>query len=120
MKTTRKLPKGRGGQARSGEIAPGDVSVLTTLIRTVTLVILTLLIAASVRFLPPATHFVQRIAGTETWQSLYGVFGVGGATEREQMILVGIVIGSFVLALLVQSLALLIWHRLLLPRRRRA
>lgn len=121
MKSTKKKPNAArpvsDGMPQSGR-AGGDVSIVTTLVRTVILVMLTLAIAASVRFFPPATHLVQRAAGTEAWVSLYGALGIGGAMEREQMILVGIFVASFILALLLQTVSLFVWNRFIARHRR--
>lgn len=90
----------------------GEVSIITTLARTAALVVLTVLIAASARFLPPVVHLVQHVAGTQAWQSLYTLFGVESGIEREQLILIGIVLASFCVALAVQLAALALWTRI--------
>ncbi|CAI9121672.1 hypothetical protein [Brytella acorum] len=89
---------------------PGDVSIRTTLLRTATLVLLTIAFAAAVRFVPILGHLVQKTASTQMWQSLYGMLGLEGGTEREQLILVGIMIVCFILALVVQTGCILCWQ----------
>ncbi|AOX17168.1 hypothetical protein [Kozakia baliensis] len=80
-----------------------EVSIRTTLLRTVSLVFLTIVFAASVRFIKPIGHIVTWVAGTEAWQSLYRVLGIESGLGREQLILTGIMVVCFALALVVQT-----------------
>lgn len=90
----------------------GEVPIRATLWRTAVLVGLTVLFAACVRAVPVLGHGVQRIAGSELWQKLYSWLGVGTSLGREQLILTGIMIACFFMALLVQAGALILWNRL--------
>lgn len=67
---------------------------------------LTFIFLVLVRFYQPATHLMQYLVGTSVWQWFYGLFHVETALGREQLILVGIVLSCFCLALLVQILGL--------------
>ncbi|GBQ71482.1 hypothetical protein AA103196_2788 [Ameyamaea chiangmaiensis NBRC 103196] len=77
----------------------GNGSIPATLGKTALLVGLTVALMVVVRLWPPLAHAVNRVASTQTWQSLYGVFGADSGQSREQMILVGIVVVCFVTAL---------------------
>lgn len=79
-----------------------EVSILETLLRTVVLVGLTLALAAIFRFWEPAVKLSQKTAATHAWQSLYSVFHIETALGREQLILVGIILFCFTVALVVQ------------------
>lgn len=94
----------------ASQMGSGDVSVKTTLLRTLTLVVLTLLLAASVRVVPPVGRGMQAIVGTSAWQSLYHIFGLESGMAREQLILVGIVGVCFVVALILQTLGIVAWR----------
>ncbi|MCX5617932.1 hypothetical protein NQF86_04520 [Bombella sp. TMW 2.2543] len=83
-----------------------EISVLSTLGRMVTLLGLTVIFLALVRFYRPATHVIQYVAGTSLWQRLYSLFHVETALGREQLLLMGIVLSCFCLALLLQLLGL--------------
>lgn len=83
-----------------------EISVLSTLGRMVVLLGLTFIFLVLVRFYRPATHLMQHVVGTSVWQRLYGLFHVETALGREQLILVGIVLSCFCLALLIQILGL--------------
>ncbi|OOL19925.1 hypothetical protein AL01_03020 [Bombella intestini] len=88
-----------------------EVSVLSTLGRMVVLLGLTFCLLLLVRFYQPATHLMQHIVGTSLWQQLYGLFHIETALGREQLILMGIVLCCFLLALLVQLVGLWIIGR---------
>ncbi|GEL02285.1 hypothetical protein [Swaminathania salitolerans] len=93
-------------------VPPGEVTVRATLLRTLTLVLLTLAFAFCIRALPPLMHGVQYLAGTSAWQTLYDWFGIQSSLGREQMILIGIMMVCFCLALVVQGVGLVLWARL--------
>ncbi|MDF7675051.1 hypothetical protein PT277_06925 [Acetobacteraceae bacterium ESL0709] len=84
------------------------VTPLATLLRTISLVSLTLLMVVAVRFCSPARSMVQRLVAAEIWPRLYGVFHIETALGREQILLVAIITGCFVLALIMQILFLFI------------
>ncbi|MCX5614393.1 hypothetical protein [Bombella saccharophila] len=79
-----------------------EVSVASTLGRMVVLLGLTFGFLLLVRFCSPVFHAVQYVAGTAWWQQLYTLLHIETALGREQLILLGIVLGAFVLALLIQ------------------
>lgn len=89
-----------------------EVSVTATLIRTVILVGLTLVFAAVFRFWQPLIRLVQHVAGTSVWQELYSLFHIESGLGREQLILTGIMIVCFLLALAVQTAGLLVFERI--------
>jgi len=80
----------------------GEISVTTTLLRTISLVGLTLFLACLIRFVPFLSHGVQWIAGTNSWQALYTLLGINTSLGREQLILIGIMLCCFLLALGIQ------------------
>ncbi|MBE1723574.1 hypothetical protein DTQ13_01225 [Parasaccharibacter sp. TMW 2.1888] len=88
-----------------------EVSVLSTLGRMVVLLGLTCGLLLVVRFYQPATRLMQHAVSTALWQRLYGLFHVETALGREQLILIGIVLSCFLLALLIQLLALWLMNR---------
>ncbi|MBN3866714.1 hypothetical protein [Gluconobacter kondonii] len=99
--------------APSPQVAsPREVSVAETLIRTAILVALTLAFASVFRFWQPAIKVAQHIAGTSVWQELYSLFHIESGVGREQLILTGIMIACFLLALAVQSVGFLIFRKL--------
>ncbi|GBR11760.1 hypothetical protein [Asaia spathodeae] len=83
--------------------AAGEVSITTTLVRTIGLVGLTLVLALLIRFVPFLSHGVQWVAGTSAWQRLYSLFGIDTSLGREQLILIGIMLCCFIVALGVQT-----------------
>ncbi len=89
-----------------------EVSIPETLIRTAILVGLTLAFASVFRFWQPAIKLAQRIAGTSAWQELYSLFHIESGLGREQLILTGIMIACFLLALAVQTVGLLVFERI--------
>ena len=92
--------------------SPREISVTETLIRTAVLVALTLAFASVFRFWQPAIKVAQHIAGTSVWQELYSLFHIESGVGREQLILTGIMIACFLLALAVQSVGFLIFRKL--------
>lgn len=91
-------------KTRSGppEIGEPESTVKATVVRTLALVLLTLVFASSVRFVPVIGRGMQMVVGTSAWQSLYPIFGMESGMQREQLILIGIMVASFVAALIVQ------------------
>lgn len=89
-----------------------EVSITTTLLRTIGLVGLTLVLACLMRFVPFMAHAVQYVAGTSAWEWLYGVFGIDSSLGREQMLLIGIMATCFVMALCLQTAFVYIVSRL--------
>ncbi|GBR45031.1 hypothetical protein AA106556_0628 [Neokomagataea tanensis NBRC 106556] len=87
------------------EKAP-EVSMATTLRRTLSLTGMTFAFILAIRFWSPATQVMQRAAGSMAWQRLTALFHIETGLGREQFIFVGIVIFCFLLALLVQALVL--------------
>ncbi|QDH25749.1 hypothetical protein D5366_01465 [Neokomagataea tanensis] len=81
-----------------------EVSIATTLLRTLSLTGLTFIFLAIVRFWAPAMHLMQRVAGSAAWARLAGLLRIETGLGREQFIFVGIVVFCFVLALIVQSI----------------
>lgn len=98
--------------ARTNGGSPREVSVRETLIRTVTLVGLTLAFASVFRFWQPAIRLAQHVAGTSVWQELYSLFHIESGLGREQLILTGIIIVCFLVALAVQAIGILIFQRI--------
>ncbi|WP_438382006.1 hypothetical protein ABHV46_14115 [Asaia sp. BMEF1] len=90
-------------QRNDAEGAAGEVSITTTLLRTIGLVGLTLALAFLIRFVPFLSHGVQWVAGTDAWQALYSLFGIDTSLGREQLILIGIMLCCFFVALGVQT-----------------
>lgn len=89
-----------------------EVSIAETLLRTVSLVGLTLAFAAIFRFWHPTIKLVQMVAATHAWQWLYTLFRVDSALGREQMILIGIIVFCFCVALIVQIIGLAVIKRI--------
>ncbi|MBF0876415.1 hypothetical protein HKD21_06100 [Gluconobacter cerevisiae] len=92
--------------------SPREVSVMETLIRTAILVGLTLAFASVFRFWQPAIKVAQHTAGTSAWQELYSLFHIDSGVGREQLILTGIMLVCFLLALVVQSVGFLVFRKL--------
>lgn len=90
-------------QRNEAQGATGEVSITTTLLRTTGLVGLTLVLAILIRFVPFLSHGVQWVAGTDAWQALYSLLGIDTSLGREQLILVGIMLCCFFVALGVQT-----------------
>ncbi|GBR69239.1 hypothetical protein [Gluconobacter kanchanaburiensis] len=99
-------------EPRSKNVIHREVTVTETLVRTVSLVALTLVFASAFRFWQPAIRLAQHMAGTSFWQSLYGLFHIESGLGREQLILSGIVVVCFLLALLVQAVGLLVFRKI--------
>jgi len=106
-------------QREAGERNVGEVSITSTLLRTIGLVGLTLVLACMIRFVPFLSHAVQWVAGTDAWQALYALFGIDSSLGREQLILVGIMLSCFVVALGVQALFVFVSERVRSSRRAR-
>lgn len=85
-----------------------NVTLLTTLLRTVSLVTLTFFLAFLVRIWSPARHLVQLIAGSEVWLRFYSLFHIETALGREQVLLSVIILLCFCVALAFQLLFLTI------------
>lgn len=98
--------------SRPDVTSPREISVAETLIRTAILVGLTLAFASVFRFWQPAIKLAQHVAGTPAWQELYSLFHIESGLGREQLILTGIMIACFLLALGVQAIGLLIFQRI--------
>lgn len=88
-----------------------EVSITTTLLRTIGLVGLTLVLACLIRFVPFLSHGVQFIAGTQIWQKLYALLGIETSLGREQLILIGIMMACLIVALAVQTGLVYAWSR---------
>ncbi|GBQ87524.1 hypothetical protein [Asaia krungthepensis] len=103
-----------------GETEPkiAEISVTSTLLRTIGLVGLTIVLACLIRFVPFLGHGVQWVAGTDAWQSLYALFGIDSSLGREQLILVGIMLSCFVVALGIQALTVVVSGKIRASRRR--
>ncbi|MUG04912.1 hypothetical protein GM556_05075 [Bombella sp. ESL0378] len=89
-----------------------EVSVASTLGRMFVLLGLTFGFLLLVRFYRPVFPLVQYVAGTRWWQQLYSLFHIETALGREQMLLLGIVLACFMLALLIQLIGLWLLHKL--------
>lgn len=89
-----------------------EVSITETLVRTGILVGLTLAFASVFRFWQPAIKLAQHVAGTSGWQELYSLFHIESGLGREQLILTGIMIACFLLALAIQTVGLMIFQRI--------
>jgi len=87
-------------------------SVLETFLKTVVLVGLTVALMALVRFWGPLARGVSWVAGSGAWQRLYTMFKIESGLGREQLILVGIALSCFLVALVVQSLLWLVVRRI--------
>ncbi|MBB2202744.1 hypothetical protein [Gluconacetobacter tumulisoli] len=74
-------------------------SVARTLIKTLALVSVTAALMASLRFSAVVAGWVDRVAGTRLWSSLYRLAGASDALSRERMIMAGVTVTCFVLAL---------------------
>ncbi|MBS1101776.1 hypothetical protein JK202_01885 [Gluconobacter sp. Dm-62] len=98
--------------ARPQATSQREVSVTETLIRTATLVVLTLAFASIFRFWQPAIKLAQHVAGTSAWQELYSLFHIESGLGREQLILTGIMIVCFLLALAIQFIGLIVFQRI--------
>ncbi|GBQ29388.1 hypothetical protein HLH34_11065 [Gluconacetobacter azotocaptans] len=79
-------------------VAP-QPSVARTLIKTLALVTVTGALMASLRFSAAVAGWVDRIAGTRLWSSLYSLAGASDALSRERLILMGVAVACFLLAL---------------------
>ncbi|MDE7539808.1 hypothetical protein [Gluconobacter sphaericus] len=98
--------------SRPDVTSPHEISVAETLIRTTILVGLTLAFASVFRFWQPAIKLAQHVSGTSAWQELYSLFHIESGLGREQLILTGIMIVCFLLALGVQAIGLVIFQRI--------
>lgn len=74
-------------------------AITRTLIKTVAMVALTLGLMATLRYSAHVAYWVDRIAGTRLWSSLYSVTGASDATARERVIVMGVAVACFLLAL---------------------
>ncbi|ACI52986.1 conserved hypothetical protein [Gluconacetobacter diazotrophicus PA1 5] len=74
-------------------------SIARTLIKTVALVGLTAALMTSLRFSTTIANGVDHIAGTRLWSSLYSIAGASDATQRERLIVIGVAVACFLLAL---------------------
>lgn len=100
---------GQGQQKVQGNVS--EVSMATTLLRTFSLTGMTFAFLLVFRFWAPATHVMQRAAGSMAWQRLAGLFHIESGLGREQFIFVGIVVFCFVSALVLQTVVLWVLHR---------
>lgn len=86
--------------------APAEISAAATLGRTICLVGMTIGLLVLVRLWPPATHWMEAILRGTFWPKIYELFHVESELGREQILLGGIVLICFGLALIVQMSAL--------------
>ncbi|WP_346266659.1 hypothetical protein [Neokomagataea anthophila] len=102
-----KQKKGRSSvDPTHGQGAAPEVSMATTLLRTLSLTGMTFAFILVIRFWGPATQVMQHVAGSMAWQRLTALFHIETGLGREQFIFVGIVVFCFVLALVIQTLVL--------------
>jgi hypothetical protein len=87
--------------------ASPEGSIAATLVRTVVLVGLTVVLMALCRMWGPAKAAIVLVAGTRAWQSLYDILRLQNGLQREQLLLVGIALSCFVIALCLQTIGLL-------------
>ncbi|NVN11926.1 hypothetical protein [Nguyenibacter vanlangensis] len=79
-------------------------SITRTLAKTAALVALTAGLMASLRYSATVAHWVDHIAGTRLWSALYSLAGASDALQRERLILMGVTVACFLVALpLVQA-----------------
>jgi hypothetical protein len=74
-------------------------SVTRTLAKTAALVGVTAGLMATLRYSVTIARGVDHIAGTRLWSSLYSVAGASDAAQRERLIVMGVAVVCFLLAL---------------------
>lgn len=85
-----------------------EVSIATNLRRTAFLVGMTVIFIALLRFSPFLSKKMQYFAGFSFWQKLDEFFHIDTALGREQLLLVGMVLICFMMALFLQFLGIFI------------
>ncbi|MBB2199828.1 MAG: hypothetical protein ABF479_15670 [Gluconacetobacter sp.] len=73
--------------------------IARTLIKTVAMVALTATLMATLRYSAHVAYLVDHIAGTRLWSTLYSVTGAADAEARERIIVMGVAVACFLLAL---------------------
>ncbi|GBQ26263.1 hypothetical protein ACLRDC_11380 [Gluconacetobacter sacchari] len=73
--------------------------IARTLIKTAALVTLTIGLMATLRYSAHVAYWVDHVAGTRLWSSLYSLTGAADAESRERVIVMGVAVACFLLAL---------------------
>nr|WP_255673788.1 hypothetical protein [Komagataeibacter sp. FNDCF1] len=87
-----------------------------TLCKTVAVLVLTGLFMLSLRFSATVAGFVDRIAGTGLWLSVYRLAGASDATEQERLIVMAVALTCCLLAVCVVEVADRLLTRIRPPR----
>lgn len=94
------------------QLDKNEVPIRVTLVRTLVLTVLTISFVLLVRGSTLLARWVNQLAGSRWWNSLYAPLGVETATGREQLIMVTIIAACFIVALSLQLISVALWRGL--------
>ncbi|POF62150.1 hypothetical protein CFR73_06065 [Novacetimonas maltaceti] len=97
--------------------ATATVSLTRTLVKTGSVVAVTMLLMASLRYSATVAGLVDHVAGSDTWLAVYRLTGAADETDRERTIIMGVALVCCLLAIGIVQLGEYVLDRL---RRRRA
>ncbi|XAO71788.1 MAG: hypothetical protein AAYR33_02235 [Acetobacteraceae bacterium] len=94
------------------QLDKNEVLIRVTLMRTLVLTVLTIGFVLLVRWSTLLAHWVNQVAGSRWWNSLYAPLSIGTAKGREQLIMVMIIAACFIVALSLQLISAALWRGL--------
>lgn len=94
------------------QLDKNEVPIHVTLVRTLVLTALTIGFVLLVRWSTLLAHWVNQVAGSRWWNSLYAPLGIETAKGREQLIMVTIIAACFIVALSLQLISAALWRGL--------